>query len=167
MRHHQGFTLIELLVVMIIISLVIAAATFTLGDNQAVRLQQKSEQLVALIDFAKEQAIFNSEDLGLVFNKNSYAFYRLDYENVDETSWLPIQGDAILKQRELPDGLEFELYLEGIKVLFKKEEEITPQVFILSDGSVSPFQVNITDNINHAHHIKVMQNGEYELLAVN
>ena len=66
---HRGFTLIELLVVIFIIGVVVAAATITLRDNQGKRIDQKSQQLAALIDLAKEQAIFNSEELGIVFTK--------------------------------------------------------------------------------------------------
>lgn len=171
--YSRGFTLIELLVVIFIISLVVAAASFTLGDNQADRMKQKSQQLAALIDLAKEQAIFNSQELGLLFTENSYAFYRLntalDKEKKEVTVWQPIDDDRILIKRTLPDGLEYELFLEGTKVTFaaSKLKEITPHVFILSDGSVSPFEINITDKIDHKLGMKFAENGEYEFAAVN
>ncbi len=163
----QGFTLIELLVVIFIIGVVIATAVITLGDNQGARIKQKSQQLAALMDLAKEQAIFNSEELGIVFTKDTYSFYRLNTEAQQESSWEPIANDELLNERSLPDGLEFILFLEGIKVAYTQKEKVTPQVYILSDGSVTPFQVNITDKIDHSHSIKVAENGEYELAAVN
>ncbi len=163
----QGFTLIELLVVIFIIGVVIATAVITLGDNQGARIKQKSQQLAALMDLAKEQAIFNSEELGIVFTKDTYSFYRLNTEAQQESRWEPITNDELLNERSLPDGLEFILFLEGIKVAYTQKEKVTPQVYILSDGSVTPFQVNITDKIDHSHSIKVAENGEYELAAVN
>lgn len=163
----RGFTLIELLVVMFIMGLVIAAATITLGDNQGKRLEQKSQQLAALIDLAKEQAIFNTEELGIVFTKDTYSFYRLDTDNQEEESWTQITKDRILNERTLPEGLEFELFLEGIKVSYSQKEKINPQVYILSDGSITPFHVNITDKIDHSHRLKVAENGVFEFTAVN
>ena len=163
----RGFTLIELLVVMVIIVVVVATATITLGDNQAQRLEHKSQQLAALIDVAKEQAIFNSEELGMVFTKNTFSFYRLTEQNEEETKWEPIEDDRVLSERALPEGLEYELYLEGIQVSYSKKEKITPQVFILSDGSVTPFQVKITDKVDHMHSLKVAENGVIEFNTYN
>lgn len=164
----RGFTLIELLVVIFIIGVVVAAATITLGDNQGKRLEQKSQQLAALIDLAKEQAIFNSEELGVVFTKNSYSFYRLDSENQkEEDSWVLVTDDNLLRKYTLPHGLEFELYLEGIRVAYKQDKKVKPQVYILSDGAITPFHVNITDKIDHTYRLKIAENGTTEFAAVN
>ena len=168
-KANRGFTLIELLVVIFIIAVVVSAASIALGDNQAKRLEQKSQQLAAIIDLAKEQSIFNSEELGIVFTKDTYSFYRLTTQQIkgkEETVWEPIENDKILNKRTLPEGLEFELFLEGIKVAYSKKEKVKPQVFILSDGSITPFHVKITDNIDHSHTLKVAENGEFEFNAV-
>ena len=167
-RGYRGFTLIELLVVIFIIGVVVAAATITLGDNQGKRLEQKSQQLAALIDLAKEQAIFNSEELGIVFTKDSYSFYQLDSENQEEKdSWVLVTNDSLLREYTLPDGLVFELYLEGIRVTYKQDKDIKPQVYILSDGSITPFHVNITDKVDHTYRLKIAENGALEFIAVN
>ena len=49
-RATSGFTLIELLVVIFIIAVMISAASIALGDNQAKRMEQKSQQLAAIVD---------------------------------------------------------------------------------------------------------------------
>ena len=54
-----------------------SAATLAFGDNQAERMGRTSQQFAALIDLAKDQAIFNSQELGVLFTENSYAFYTL------------------------------------------------------------------------------------------
>ncbi len=163
----QGFTLIELLVVIFIIGVVVSAMTITLGDNQAERMKHKTKQLVALIDLAKEQAIFSSEELGMVFSKHAYSFYRLNSDNHDQDSWQQITDDQLLSERTLPDGLEYELFLEGIKVTYSNKEKVTPQVYILSDGTITPFRINITDKIDHNHSLKVAENGKFELSVSN
>ncbi len=167
-KHENGFTLIELLAVLLIIGIVVSAATLAFGDNQAERMQTKSKQLAALIDLAKEQAIFNSQELGVLFTKDSYDFYRLttvkDKNKKDKNVWVPIDQDRLLNKRILPDGLEYELFLEGVEVNFSasKLKDITPHVFILSDGTVSPFKLNLTDRIDHTLAMTFAENGEYE-----
>lgn len=170
MQTNRGFTLIELLVVVFIIAVIVSAATITLGDNQGKRLEQKSQQLAAIVNLAKEQAIFNSEELGILFSKNTFSFYRMTLQiekGKEVTVWVPIEDDRIFSERTLPDGLEYDLYLEGIKVIYSKKETTKPQVFILSDGSVTPFDIRVTDRVDHTHSLKVAENGEFEFNAIN
>ena len=168
-KNLTGFTLIELLAVLLIIGIAVSAATLAFGDNQAERMERKSHQLAALIDLAKEQAVFNSQELGVLFTKDSYSFYTLvtsvNKEQEEKISWIPLEDDRLLSKRTLPDGLEYELFLEGVKVNFtaSKLEDTTPHVFILSDGTVSPFELNLTDRIDHSFSMKFAENGEYEI----
>ena len=165
-----GFTLIELLAVLLIVGIVVSAATLAFGDNQAERMNRKSQQLAALIELAKEQAIFNSQELGILFTKDSYSFYTLttslDKEKKEKFTWVPLEKDKLLNERILPDGLEYELFLEGVRVNFtaSKLKDVTPHIFILSDGTVSPFELNLTDRIDHSFNMKFAENGEYEIV---
>ena len=172
-KFNAGFSLLELLVVIVIIGIATLAVTLAFGDKQAERMSHKSRQLAALIELTQEQAIFNSQELGLLFTKDSYSFYKLesvlDKDKKEKSVWKIIEGDRILSKRSLPDGLEYELFLEGIKVTFSasKLKEVTPHVFILSDGSISPFELNLTDKIDHSYKMKMAVNGKYEIEAVN
>lgn len=170
-KSNSGFSLLELLVVVVIIGIVVSAVSFAFGDSQADRMSHKSKQLAALIDLAQEQAIFNSQELGVLFTKDSYAFYKMDTvqdkNKKEKNVWLAIEGDKFLDKRTLPDGLQYELYLEGTEVAFaaSKLKEITPHIFILSDGSISPFELNLTDKIDHSYKMTMAENGEYEIEA--
>ena len=74
----------------------------------------------------------------------------------------------MLNKRTLPDGLEYELFLEGVKVNFtaSKLDNVTPHIFILSDGTVSPFELKLTDRIDHSFTMKFAENGEYEIVEL-
>lgn len=157
-KQQLGFTLIEVIVVIAIIGFVLTIATISIGDPQVKRMKQTSERFTALIQLAKEQAIFNSQEYALSVWDSGYAFYTLD-----EKGWTLLTGDRIFRERTLPSGIEHELYLDGIKVVLSSEDNKKPQIFITSDGEVSPFQLNITDFDAWTYQINFDELGEFEI----
>ena len=157
----KGFTLFEVIVVIAIISFVLTIATISIGDPQVKRMKQQSERVAALIQLVKEQAIFNSQDYALSIWQSGYAFYTLN-----EAGWTPVSGDRIFRQRELPDGLEFVLYLDGIRVTLEREDKKKPQIFVTSDGEISPFQLDVTDLEDWTYQINFDELGDFELELV-
>jgi general secretion pathway protein H len=143
-RRAEGFTLIELLVTIVIIGIIVGLAVLSVGDNQAERERRLTTQLATLIGLAHETAIFNSDELAISFWKHGYSFYRLD-----QKGWRAITDDPQLRARELPEDITLSLYLEGLKAELlptpKKEEKTDPQVFILSSGEVTPFEIRLGD----------------------
>jgi len=172
-HRNAGFSLLELLVVIFIIGISVRFVTLAFGDNQAERITEKSQQLAALIELAKEQAIFNSTEMGVSFKKNSYSFYSLNTvateDKKEETIWQQVEGDRFLAERSLPDGLQYELYLEGTKVNFdvsESKEGAAPHIYILSDGSISPFELRLSDDSDHIYEMRMAENGEHEIVEV-
>ena len=157
-KQQSGFTLIEVIVVIAIIGFVLTIATISIGDPQVKRMKQSSERFTALIQLAKEQAIFNSQEYALSVWDSGYAFYILD-----ENGWSLVSNDRIFRERTLPSGIEHELYLDGIKVVLSNEDKNKPQIFITSDGEVSPFQLNITDLVEWTYQINIDELGEFEI----
>ena len=133
-------------------------ATISIGDPQAKRMKQSSERVATLIQLAKEQAIFNSQDYALSVWESGYAFYILNDEN-----WVAVTDDRIFRPRSLPDGLEFYLYLDGIKVILGIEDKEKPQIFITSDGEISPFKLEITDQHDLLYEITFNETGQFEI----
>ena len=158
----NGFTLVEIVVVMVIFAIIVTMTTISIGDPQVKRMQQNSERVATLIQLAKEQAIFNSRDYALSIWESGYAFYTLN-----ENGWTPVSNDRIFRQRELPDGLQFNLYLDDIKVILTQEDKKKPQVFITSDGEISPFKLDITDRRDWRFQIEFDEIGEFEINAVS
>ena len=157
-KHQLGFTLFEVIVVVAIISFALTIATISIGDPQAKRMKQHSERVASLIELVKEQAIFNSQDYALSIWETGYTFYTLN-----EAGWQPVAGDRIFRTRNLPDGLEFNLHLEGIKVTLEREDKKKPQIFITSDGEISPFRLDITDLDDLTYQINYDELGKFDI----
>ncbi len=158
----HGFTLIEIVVVVAIISIALTMATISIGDPQVKRMKQSSERVAALIQLVKEQAIFNSRDYALSIWDSGYAFYSLN-----ENGWIQVEDDRIFRPRKLPDGLEFVLHLDGLEVILERQDKKKPQIFITSDGEISPFQLEISDLDELIYQINFDESGEFELVLAD
>jgi general secretion pathway protein H len=136
----RGFTLIELLVTLVIISIIISMATLSLGNNEARQVQDTAGTLTALIELAKEEALFNGQEMGVAFWQGGYVFYR--QENLQ---WVPIVDDNEFRPRDLPEGLWITVYLNGLDVDLpgNPEQRKRPQVYIMSSGEITPFEAKI------------------------
>ncbi len=144
-----GFTLFELLITVVVIGIVVSMAVLSIGNNQSEREQQLTTQLATITDFAREYAVFNAHELALLFWEHGYAFYSLE-----NNEWQLITDDEVLKPREVPEDVEIALHLEGLKVELSDvpptdtKEKLTPQVFILSSGEITPFEVLLGDGLD-------------------
>lgn len=139
-RITNGFTLIELLVALVIIGIVVSLAVLAIGDNRLERAREVATQVMALSDLAREQAIFNGADYALNVWREGYQFHQLQ-----NGRWTPLAGDAEFRARSLPEGLSFTLYLEGLEAELPWAPKDQPQVFILSSGEITPFELRIKD----------------------
>ena len=144
-----GFTLFELLVTIVVIGIVVSLAVLSIGDNQAEREQRITSQLATLTEYARETALFNSDELALLFWQHGYAFYRLADEK-----WQVITDDEILRPREVPEDITISLFLEGLRAELSALPKIDskhkskPQVFILSSGEITPFEIRLGDGLD-------------------
>lgn len=153
----RGFTLIEILVVLVIVGIITSLAMLSfgiLGDGKG--LDRDARQLSALIQLASDEATTQGRDFGLEFMRSGYRFVEYD-PLLDQ--WFEVTGDDYLRQRELDEGVEFELFLEDHKVLLHSEAQKTerdedetrrdltddylPHVLIMSSGDVTPFELRI------------------------
>lgn len=167
-----GFTLMEVLVVIVIIGVIVTAATLSFGilggDRES---EDEARRFWALLQQAREEAELQTADIGVYVAASSYEFLRMDPR---KRLWVPIGGDALYVPRELPDGLRFRVWLESREIILKPqlpdrsedeedeeegEEEETvvdrtvpnpngrqenpPQIMVLSSGEIMPFELQI------------------------
>jgi len=152
----------------------VLATMFTLsigvtgGDRQ---LDTEVDRLIAVIDLAREEAVLEGRELGLHFYTSSYEFaaYYEDFieyhdeDSPDLSEWALLDKATLLGPRELPEGLLFELRIDGREVVLKnaREEDAVlpaeadeadedkpirryePQVMIYSSGDMNPFTIEL------------------------
>lgn len=153
----NGFTLIEIMVVIVLIGLMASVVQFNFTGNTPEKLIEKeSQRFSAIFNIAAEYSMLNSVELGLVIEENTYQFLGFDGK-----VWVPISENKLLAPYTVPESFALELTLDGlpldepplIDVLketqesdltfsgseLEDEKKLTPQVYILSGGDLTPF----------------------------
>jgi general secretion pathway protein H len=117
----RGFTLIELLVVIVIVGIIVTMATLSMGvlgrDNQ---IEDQAKRLYAVMSQAREEAELQGRDFGILIERDGYLFMRYDHAL---NRWLLLDNDELFTHRELPEGLQFQLWLDGREVILKTHND--------------------------------------------
>ncbi len=139
-----GFTLIEILVVVVIIGLITAGIVLSVGLTGRDReLERESDRLLALINYAREQAELQTREFGVMFQDDGYEFLTYDARRA---AWRSVFEDDALSARRLPDGLGFRLSVEARPVVLSRPKDAkdkTPQVMIFSNGDLTAFAATL------------------------
>lgn len=146
----SGFTLIELLVVLTIIALVFTVVTLTISFNESELLDTEAQRLLDMAQLAEDRAVLTGEPLGLRFvppeAEPGWSYQWLRYRG---GQWL--EAGAPLDSRQLPQGIELSLEVEGEQVLFERlannneGEILLPSVVFFPGGEVTPFYLTLFD----------------------
>tara|TARA_R110002096_G_scaffold124002_1_gene268067 strand:+ start:249 stop:821 length:573 start_codon:yes stop_codon:yes gene_type:complete len=156
-RTETGFTLVEILVVIFIVMTVLSIGMLSfgiIGDDQ--ELQTEATRFAALTEVAQDDAFMQGREFGIEFMTAAYRF--VEYDGLNGV-WADVPNDETLRLRALPDGHEFELYLEGKRILldydpapFEDPEETdrnssdysySPHLLIYSSGDATPYELHI------------------------
>ncbi|OOZ39169.1 type II secretion system protein GspH [Solemya pervernicosa gill symbiont] len=133
----NGFTLLELMVVLVIIGILLSFASLSLNSSGDDRVKREAQRITALLELASEEAVLGSRELGVEISAEGYRFLQLDLEN-----WVALEDDT-LRPRTLPEDIEATLYLDGLEVALEAGDDPQPQLLLLSDGEIAPFELKL------------------------
>lgn len=181
----KGFTLLEIMLVLLLMGMVSVAVVMTLPNsvNNENSSQWHAQRFSTLLQFAEDHALVNNRELGIEFDQQHYTFAVYDLK---KKKWQPFEDSRISGQVELPDTIKADYKLSGsvwdeieqeaedpflekeylVEIKGKKKEiKITPQVYIMSSGEVTPFtyQFSEIENNTQVSTVKVSMSGEIEI----
>jgi general secretion pathway protein H len=147
----RGFTLLEILVVVVIIGVIVSAATLAVGVLGGDReVEDQTRRFWAVLQQAREEAELQGADVAVFISAGAYEFLRFDTRR---SQWILIREDELYRPRELPEGLRYRLWLDGREVVLKlqppdRSDEVQhkkwpPQIMVLSSGDIMPFELRI------------------------
>ena len=148
--YSRGFTLLEMLLVVIIVAVMAGMATLMIGGSEARQVKEEAKRLVALLDLATQESVLKSKELLLLVEADGYAFMV-----AEEGELLPLEEKGLLRPRELPEGLQLSAVVEGQAMAEDLLGEIeAAQIWILSSGELSPFEITFTTEEGPAYLLK-------------
>ena len=156
----RGFTLIEILVVVVIVAITVSIALLSINVVDDDRdLETEGERFAALLEVALDDATLQGREFGIELMRQGYRFVEYDTPN---DIWIAFYGDETLRDRSLPEEMEFDLYIEDKRVLlddFAGElddpdtmalrgvtERYAPHLLLFSSGEATPFELHIVRN---------------------
>jgi type II secretory pathway pseudopilin PulG len=139
------------LVVIVIIGILVSAATLAIGvlgrDRQS---ENEMQRLWAVLQQTREETELQGLDIGVFFCATGYEFLRFDRH---EQRWVTISDDRLFATHNLPEGLKFRLWMDGKEIVLKpgfpnREDEAedkkwAAQVMVLSSGDTTPFEAQV------------------------
>lgn len=185
MKQHTGYTLIEIMLVLVLISVSAVAVIVNLPDRKQDLAKEQAQRFFYRLQLLNESALLNGHDYGIRVEestaKYTYLVLRQDgWQSVEDKKYpeteleeeisikLEIGGDVwfardqFLQQESLFDEEMFSEY--------ETEKQIKPpQLFVLSSGELTPFQLSFSpmDNPRLGWLVDVKESGEIALVAID
>ena len=112
------------MIVVVIIGVI--SATVLLSVNLTGRdkdLEKESDRLLTLVNYVREQAEMQTREFGVLVHDDGYQFVAYDTRR---KLWREIYEDDVLRQRKLPDGLDFKLTVDARPVVLVATGDVKP-----------------------------------------
>jgi general secretion pathway protein H len=132
----RGFTLVEIMVVMVIIGITLGLASLNAIPSPGQDLQKEAQRLTLLLQLARDEAIVRNRPVTFEATPERYHFLVRN-----ETRWVQITGDDLLRERDFKNG-PLTLLLDPasagtinpLRITFGREPVDKPFVLVLATG---------------------------------
>lgn len=179
MKTSKGFTLIELLLVLVVVGYLVSLVRLpSFGPDPFEATEKEAKVLQVLINLASEYAVLNNVQMGLAVSQDSYAFLAFDgdkWQRVEQAPFITKTLEQDFRFELKLDGLEWqesnllsavelidEEKLEKASDLPEEERLLAfPQVFLLSSGELSPFDLRVIYDDGFADPVEFLVRGEF------
>ncbi len=153
----RGFTLIEVLVVIVIVATVVSMALLSLGiAGEDEELDTERRRLAALIETVQDEAMMQGREFGIEFTTSAYRF--VEYDALARR-WDEVPFDDLYRLRTLPEGLEFELFIDDKRVKLDNDPKTiddpddqplgagvqvyVPHLYVFASGESTAFELRM------------------------
>lgn len=153
----RGFTLVEMLVVVVIIATVASIAMLSIGlVGEDRELDRERIRFASLMETVQDEAMLQGREFGVEIMTTAYRFVEFDPLT---RQWTLIPGDELFRQRTLPEGVEFELYVDDKRIELLAEarklddpdkpdmssvvQTYTPHLFVFASGEASAYELRL------------------------
>ncbi len=165
----------EVLLVALLMGLAAAAVTVTMsGTDQKKELDRTALQFMTATEMVLDEAVLSGHFIGIVIEKTSYK-----YVYYDEGTWKVLDKDRVLSERQMKDGVEISLILDGLPLVQEDEEldawfdepfiEKTeeekkkfpePQILLFPSGETSAFEMTFFSEDEQGNEIEAIVLGD-------
>lgn len=140
----RGFTLIELLVVLVLVGIVAALVSLSIGDGGERQLRAEADRLANTLRLARDELLITGEsDRALGLRRDGYSFLELVTLDDHTREWRPL-NDAQLGPRQLSQGsVEFQLDLDGKRTALPQTLGWEPHILLSNTGEMTPALITL------------------------
>lgn len=157
-KRQQGFTLLEVMLVVLLMGLMAAAVTMSMGGgSQQQALSREAQRFMATTEALQDEAVLSGAFFGIVVEDHKY-----HYVMFKEDKWQPVEKDNLLSERELPEGVTTDLEVEGLPLEQDEQQQSwfdeplidddaeqkkkfpEPQIMLLPSGEMTGFKLRFT-----------------------
>ncbi|PMK05087.1 GspH/FimT family pseudopilin [Vibrio sp. 10N.261.55.A7] len=183
----QGFTLLEILLVLVVISVGVVITLSVLPNNTDDSAKEQAQALFQRLQLLNDEAILSGKDFGLRIEE---ARSRYIWMGIEDGEWKTMRFETIPEQTDLgEEGVAIQMTLGGDiwndeDRLFKPgplfdedmfadleddKKPLPPQIFIFSNGEVTPVSMAIypqnKDAKQDSWRVVAKENGQILLLS--
>ncbi|AQS40515.1 type II secretion system protein H [Shewanella psychrophila] len=172
----KGFTLMEVLLVVLLMGLAASAVTMTMsGADRKKELERTALQFMAATEMVLDETVLSGHFIGIVIEDTSYK-----YVFYDEGKWKSLDRDRILAERQMEDGVEISLVLDGLPLVQEDEEQDSwfdepfidekteeekkkspePQILLFPSGEMSSFEMTFFSEDEQGQEIEALVVGD-------